>query len=721
MSTHIDKDQFEYYLSSLDELGEILIEADQIESVSSGILRLTLGTIMASKGAIFVFDRDNSVLSELTSISIKEQFKDCTLSEKFVENISSYQYSHFEFDNSIDWIEGDLRNYLKSSNSKIIIPLFHKSKLLGILCIGEKFMSEKFTDIDYKILEIISNHLTEALFNYELLENVEQKKRELNIKLLELETLFDIGVAISSVLDVNELAEDVLFRAIGVLNASKGMFIRQNDQSPILDILSMFNWGDSKFLLSKKIDVLNKINDGDGGLILTSNDKTELQKKLKEDNLLVVPLRAKENLLGFMVLCDKETRSGVEGFNELDLDILTSLSNQAAVAMDNAKLFKEITEAKQFNESILGSIATGVITINVLGEVDSVNKAGENILKMDKDSIINNHYMFLFEKDPDVIEIITKTELSKKITTEINIPFLTASQETIVNVSAAPRIDINGNAEGLVIAIEDISDVSKVKNTFKRYVSKQVVDNLLEDETKLNLGGEEREVTILFTDIRGFTSMSENMEPEQVVMTLNEYFSEMIDIVFKHNGTLDKIIGDELMVVFGAPLAADDDTERALNTAVEMQNKIKELNDIRKQRGEDPVLVGAGINKGFVVSGNIGSRDMMDYTVIGDTVNLGSRLCSAAGPGEIIVSKEVIKNQEDKFSFKELKPILEKGKKDKKLRDKVAGVENIQTKYSTLEKIYKASTAELESAKTANSRLTKADTSFAGEGYRRIA
>ena len=252
MSTHIDKDQFEYYLSSLDELGEILIEADQIESVSSGILRLTLGTIMASKGAIFIFDRTNSVLSNLTSISIKEQFSGCTLSEKFVKNISSYQYSHFEFDHSLDWIEDDLKNYLKSSNSKIIIPLFHKSKLLGILCIGEKFMSEKFTDIDYKILEIISNHLTEALFNYELIENVEQKKKELNIKLLELETLFDIGVAISSVLDVNELAEDVLFRAIGVLNASKGMFVRQNDQSPILDILSMFNWGDSKFLLSKK-------------------------------------------------------------------------------------------------------------------------------------------------------------------------------------------------------------------------------------------------------------------------------------------------------------------------------------------------------------------------------------------------------------------------------------------------------------------------------------
>jgi len=534
-----------------------------------------------------------------------------------------------------------------------------------MLFVGEKFMSQEFSPIDLKILEIISNHLTEALYNYELIENVERKKTELNIKLLELETLFDIGVAISLVLDVNDLAQEVLFRAIGVLNASKGMFLYQNQNSPILDILSIFNWGDDKFLLSKKIDVFQQMNNGNRGVILTSKHKTEVQKKLKEKNLLIVPLRANQNLLGYMILCNKETRKGVEDFNELDLDILTSLSNQAAVAMDNANLFKEITEAKQFNESILGSIATGVITLNVLGEVDSVNKAGEKILKLEQEEILNNHYMFLFEKDQEIIDIITKAEEVSKIVTEINIPFLTVSEDTIVNISAAPRIDVNGNLEGLVIAIEDISDVSKVKNTFKRYVSKQVVDNLLEDDTKLNLGGEEREVTILFTDIRGFTSMSENMKPEEVVTTLNEYFSEMIDIVFKYNGTLDKIIGDELMVVFGAPLAAEDDTERALNTAVEMQNKIKELNNIRKKRKEKPVLVGAGINKGYVVSGNIGSRDMMDYTVIGDTVNLGSRLCSAAGPGEIIVSKEVTKNQDKHFKFEQLVSINVKGKKDK--------------------------------------------------------
>ena len=665
MSTNQDTGQFEYYLSSLDELGEILIEADKIESVSSGILRLTLGTIMASSGTIFLLEQKSSEIRELSSIGLKNYSPSIALSESFMLNIKVYQYGHLDYDEPPDWIEGGLKEYLVKSKIKTIVPLFHKNNLLGLLCIGEKFMSEKFSDIDYKILEIISNHLTKALYNYELIRDVEQKKKELNIKLLELETLFDIGVAISSVLDINDLSHEVLLRAVGILNASKGMFVLNNDNSPILEILSMFNWGEKDFLLSNKIDVFKQMQKGNRGIILTKDHSTDIQKKLNEQNLIVVPLRAKQNLLGCMILCDKETRNGVEPFKELDLDILSSLSNQAAVAMDNAKLFKEITEAKQFNESILGSIATGVITINSLGEVDSINKAGESILRLDHNDILDNHYMFLFEKDKEIIDLINKTEESKKIHSEINIPFLSASDDTIINISIAPRFDINDNAEGLVMAIEDISDINKVKNTFKRYVSKQVVDNLLDDDTKLKLGGEDREVTILFTDIRGFTAMSEKMEPEKVVLTLNEYFSEMIDIVFKYNGTLDKIIGDELMIVFGAPLSSKDDTDRALITAIEMQKKIIELNKLRKKRNEPPILVGAGINKGRVVSGNIGSRDMMDYTVVGDTVNLGARLCSAASAGEIIVSGQVKDSAVNDFNFKELKPILVKGKKDK--------------------------------------------------------
>ena len=159
--------------------------------------------------------------------------------------------------------------------------------------------------------------------------------------------------------------------------------------------------------------------------------------------------------------------------------------------------------------------------------------------------------------------------------------------------------------------------------------------------------------------------MSEKMDPKTIVSTLNEYFSEMIDIVFKNNGTLDKIIGDELMIVYGAPLSSKDDTIRAVKTAIEMQLCIKEMNKKRKKKNEAEILVGAGINRGNVVSGNIGSRDMMDYTVIGDTVNLGSRLCSAASPGEILVSKSVYNALKNDFSFNKLDPIRVKGKAEK--------------------------------------------------------
>ena len=653
-------DQLEYYLSSLNELGEVLIDADRVESVGTGILRLTLGTVMASKGAIFLYNKDK----EITLLS-KRGFNLETpllLSSSEIENLKGYKHGHLIFSKKDKKLSDKVGGYLEKESVRVILPLFHKNNFLGLLCLGSKFMGEKYSTIDIKILEIVASHLTKALFNYQLLDEVETKKTEINLKLLQLETLFDISVAISSVLDIEELCEDVLWRSVGILNASKGMILLQPKDSPILNPSANFNWTDDIPMLSKKLAIFKNINENKKGQVFTDTHKNPIQKKLNEENLIIAPISAKNETQGYMVLCNKETRKGIEPFNDVDLDLLTALCNQAAVAMENARLFKDITKEKQFNESILGSIATGVITIDNLGEVDSINSAGLKILKTEKESVVGNHYMYLFEKDEELIELITISELENEIKSELGMSLKTVSEDTVVNTSVAPRLDPEGNKQGSVVAMEDISDVSKVKNTFKRYVSKQVVDELLGDDGKLNLGGEQRDVTILFTDIRGFTSMSEKMKPERVVTTLNEYFSDMIDIVFKNNGTLDKIIGDELMVLYGAPISGENDTHRAVETAIEMQQKIKELNMDRKKRNEPPILVGAGINKGLVVSGNIGSRDLMDYTVIGDTVNVASRLCAAAGPGEIMVSSSVYGATKKDFSYNKLEPISVKGK-----------------------------------------------------------
>ncbi len=657
-------EQLEYYLSSLDELGEILIDADKVHQVGSGILRLTLGTIMASKGAIFLYNEKTDNLTPLSSkgADVKQTFQP---PKNLKIELQKHRKDHILIDEKKEWFSGPLDEYISNAKINTILPLFHKDQFLGLLCIGRKFMGQSYTKSDYKILEIISNHLTKALYNYRLIDEVKKKRTELNMKLLELETLFDISVAISSVLDIEDLGNEVLWRSVGILNASKGVMLLKNDSSPILQPHVNFNWENDFPLISKNLAIFKNIIEMRKGKILMEKDNNSLQKKLNEKNLIISPISTKNKSIGFMVLANKETRSGTEQFNSLDLDLLSSLSNQAAVAMENAKLFKEITKEKQFNESILGSIATGVITFDKLGEVDSINAAGLKIINMKKADIIGNHYLYLFEKDEEILSLISSSENEGKISSEINISFKTVSEETIINVSVAPRIDPEKRTQGLVMAIEDISDVSKVKNTFKRYVSKQVVDEILDNEAKLDLGGEEREATILFTDIRGFTSMSEKMDPKTVVSTLNEYFSEMIDIVFKHNGTLDKIIGDELMIVYGAPLSSKDDTLRAVKTAIEMQLCIKKMNKKRKKKNEAEILVGAGINRGNVVSGNIGSREMMDYTVIGDTVNLGSRLCSAASPGEILVSRSVYEGLKNDFSFNRLDPIRVKGKADK--------------------------------------------------------
>ena len=338
-------DQLDYYLASLDELGEILIDADQSASVSKGVLRLALGTIMASKGAIFLYHHETDQLSVLASPGLNKQ-PPFSSPKNLLNQSGKYKNTHLALKKNQPWITGKLKKCTLELGTKILVPLFHKDRLLGLLCVGKKFMGEDYTSAEIKILEIVANHLTKALYNYELIRNVDEKGKQLNLKLLELETLFDISVAISSVLDIDELGEELLWRSVGILNASKGMMLMPKENSPILEPNSSFNWEDTDVLISKKLTVFKKIDDTKSGIILTPENKNSLQKKLGEDHIVVAPIQAKDNILGYMILCNKETRHGVEAFTQTDLDLLSALCNQGAVALDNARLFKDITEAK---------------------------------------------------------------------------------------------------------------------------------------------------------------------------------------------------------------------------------------------------------------------------------------------------------------------------------------------------------------------------------------
>ena len=166
----------------------------------------------------------------------------------------------------------------------------------------------------------------------------------------------------------------------------------------------------------------------------------------------------------------------------------------------------------------------------------------------------------------------------------------------------------------------------KMKRLFGRYVSRDVYDQLTAHPELAELGGKRREMTVLFSDIRGFTAVTEQGNPEALVAQLNEYFSRMVDIVFRHHGTVDKFVGDMVMALFGAPLDDPDHAEHAVQAAIEMVRELGELNKSWAARGMHQLDIGVGINSGDMIAGNIGSSSIMSYTVIGDNVNLGSRL-----------------------------------------------------------------------------------------------
>ncbi|HEY8259029.1 MAG TPA: adenylate/guanylate cyclase domain-containing protein [Gemmatimonadales bacterium] len=209
---------------------------------------------------------------------------------------------------------------------------------------------------------------------------------------------------------------------------------------------------------------------------------------------------------------------------------------------------------------------------------------------------------------------------------------------------------------------EQIRREAMVRSNFERYFAPNVAAEIAQQVGSVRAGGERRPTTVLFSDIRGFTAMAESMGPDAIARLLGEYFTEMVDVIFDYGGTLDKFMGDAIMALWGAPLAHPGDPDQALRAAVEMQQAVGRLNQRWSAEGRPPIRVGIGINHGEVFAGNIGSHRRLDYTVIGDVVNVAARLCAEAGPGEILVSESVLRVVRDEVDHEYVPEMALRGK-----------------------------------------------------------
>jgi len=211
--------------------------------------------------------------------------------------------------------------------------------------------------------------------------------------------------------------------------------------------------------------------------------------------------------------------------------------------------------------------------------------------------------------------------------------------------------------------VEDISNEKRMKSTMSRYLDSSLADRIMEGGKDF-LGGKSTTATILFSDIRGFTTLTEELGAQSTVSLLNEYFTLMVDCIQREGGMLDKFIGDAIMAAFGIPVSHEDDEDRAVRSAVNMIRSLNDWNGRRLSEGEKPVDIGIGLNTDIVVSGNIGSPKRMDYTLIGDGVNLASRLEGACKQyhTRILISENTFKKLRGTYRIREIDQVIVKGK-----------------------------------------------------------
>lgn len=243
--------------------------------------------------------------------------------------------------------------------------------------------------------------------------------------------------------------------------------------------------------------------------------------------------------------------------------------------------------------------------------------------------------------------------------------------DSMLNTGAFTEKDLTlfqGIATQAAVAIENnrlalkIEREAETRAQFQRLLSPNLVEQIVAGALQLDQAGSKRDVTMLFADIRGFTSMSERHSPEEMVRTLNEYFEVMVDVLFNNGGTLDKYVGDEIIGLFGAPVERPDSPVLAVRCALEMQRALEEFNRMRVAAGADPIQIGIGVNTGPVIAGAIGSSRTLQYTVIGDAVNVASRLCSTAGPGEVLISQSTYDLVRGQVAVEDREPVVVKGK-----------------------------------------------------------
>jgi len=643
------------------------------------LVELTSSTIGAERGAIFLNDE---ITRELFS-RIRDGKFDREIRMPNTLGLAGHvfnsgegaivddAYSDERFNRAVDEMTG------YTTKTVLCVPLVTlKGERVGIAQLLNK-VEGLFSEDDLQLLQAMVEQAAVAIEHHRTVEAIERNR---------LQQLEFLGVVseISSELKLGPLLAKLIGTITKMLDAERStLFINDENRHELFTEVgeglgaTQIRFPNDRGIAGAVFQTRETINIPHAYADLRFNPVFDRQTGFFTRSILCVPVVNKQGkTIGVTQVLNK--RGGL--FTSEDEARLKAFTSQISIGLENAKLFDDVQNIKNYNVSILESMTNGVITLNEGGRIVTCNAAGLRMMKLRAEEIVDRAAgEFFAGSNAWVMDMVRKVE--EKVRSFANQPMRRRSdrqapQEAVVdatlvfaddkmsvNLTVLPLIGITGGRLGSMIMIEDISTEKRIKSTMARYMDPSLAERVLEAGQDI-LGGHSGDASVLFSDIAGFTSLTEELGAAETVSLLNEYFTLMVECVSQEGGMLDKFIGDAIMAVFGTPLAHDDDSDRAVRAAIAMLRALEGYNGRRRDEGRGTIDIRVGVNTDAIVSGNIGSPKRMDYTVIGDGVNLASRLEGACKPygAHILVSEYTVARLRGTYRSREVDRIVVKGK-----------------------------------------------------------
>ncbi|MCK5682785.1 GAF domain-containing protein [bacterium] len=647
--------------SAFFEISYRLTETMSLDVILQRVIEITNEALDAERGTLFLYDSENKEL--FARIALGAMNKEIRFPSHlgiagavFTTGqtiIIHDAYADPRFNQDVDKQTG-----FKTRNILCAPVKTRNHEIIGVIQLLNKRDLDFSTD-DLILLEAITSQASTALQNVQLFEQL-QKAKDDETQLLEVTT------AISTELNLEPLLFKIMEATTDILYADRSTLfmhdertnelwslVAQGSESTEIRFPCHMGIAGSVFTDTKSINIEEAYNDP------RFNQTFDKKSGYRTKSILCVPVINKKGIsIGAIQVLNKKGGP----FTRYDEKRLCAFASQASIAIENAKLFNEILDMKNYNESILECMSNGVITLNADKQIVKCNSNSTKILKMDINEFVGEKITSLFtDNNGWIIQSICKVSKTGKSDLTMDKEYFADSATDIsINLNVVPLKNIKEELIGTMLVFEDISTEKRLKGTMARYMTKEVAERLLDGGETL-LGGQVKEATILFSDIRRFTTISEHLGAKDTVEMLNQYFTCMVDIIFHYGGILDKYIGDAILAVYGTPFPSEDDVDNSVKASIDMILALKELNKTLKE----PLSIGIGINTDKVLVGNIGSLKRMDYTVIGDGVNLASRLESANKyfGSNILISGLTHKKLKNEYKTRMIDSLKVKGKK----------------------------------------------------------